>query len=104
MEGNSGRGSDRIHFRYLRPMRDAYAVDWALWGGGPGIPLTNLALHAAVAWLLFAALRRWSASLDAPAAWGALLATVAWAWHPSKVEAVSWIAGRTDLFCALGIF
>src|SRR5262249_31591831 len=34
---------------------------------------------------------------------GALVAMLAWAWHPSKVEAVSWIAGRTDILCALGI-
>jgi hypothetical protein len=31
------------------------------------------------------------------------LATLAWAWHPSKVEAVAWISGRTDLMCALGV-
>jgi len=94
------QGLSVIHFRYFRPLVAAsYAFDWALYGGRPfGFHLTNLLLHAAVAWLLFARLHRWSRSL-----WGAFLATLAWAWHPSKVEAVSWISGRTDLWCALGV-
>jgi hypothetical protein len=103
-KGEFWQGLAPIHFRYLRPIvSTSYALDWAIWGGKPaGFHATNLALHAAVAWLLYRALRRWSASAAAPAP-GALVAAVAWAWHPSKVEAVSWIAGRTDLFCALGI-
>jgi hypothetical protein len=93
-------GLGAIHFRYLRPLvSTSYAVDWALWEGHPlGFHLTNLCLHAAVAVMLYAALARWSAL-----PLGAFIATLAWAWHPSKVEAVAWIAGRTDILCALGI-
>jgi hypothetical protein len=100
--GEFWQGLTPVHFRYLRPVvSTSYALDWALYGGAPaGFHLTNLLLHGSVAWLLFCAMRRWA---PGSATSGALAATVAWAWHPSKVEAVSWIAGRTDLLCALGI-
>jgi len=93
-------GLGAIHFRYLRPLvSTSYAVDWSLWHGHPlGFHLTNLCLHALVSLLLYGSLCRWS---GAPL--GALVATIAWAWHPSKVEAVAWISGRTDLLCALGV-
>jgi hypothetical protein len=89
-----------IHFHYLRPLvSTSYALDWSVWQGHPlGFHLTNLCLHAWVSLLLYASLSRWSA-----APLSALLATLAWAWHPSKVEAVAWISGRTDLLCALGV-
>jgi len=98
--GEFWQGLPVVHFRYLRPLvSTSYAIDWAIWSGHPfGFHLTNLVLHASVSLLFYAALCRWTA-----APWGALAATLAWAWHPSKVEAVSWIAGRTDLLCALGI-
>ena len=94
------QGITAIHFRFLRPLvSTSYALDWALYGGRPaGFHATNLLLHATVALLLYATLRRWS---TAPI--GALVTTLAWAWHPSKVEAVSFVSGRTDLICALGI-
>src|SRR6185436_15549676 len=86
-KGEFWQGLAPIHFRYVRPIvSTSYALDWALWGGKPaGFHATNLALHAAAAWLLFAALRRWSGSLAVPSL-GTLVATVGWAWHPSKVE------------------
>jgi len=93
-------GLGAIHFRYVRPLvSTSYALDWTIWQGHPlGFHLTNLCVHALVSLLLYDTLCRWS---GAPL--GALLATLAWAWHPSKVEAVAWIAGRTDLLCALGV-
>jgi hypothetical protein len=93
-------GLSTIHFRYFRPLvSTSYALDWSVWQGQPlGFHLTNLCLHALVSLLLYSSLCRWSA---API--GALLAVLAWAWHPSKVEAVAWISGRTDLLCALGV-
>jgi hypothetical protein len=93
-------GLSSIHFHYLRPLvSTSYALDWSLWQGHPlGFHLTNLCLHAVVSLLLYATLSRWS---GAPL--GALVATLAWAWHPSKVEAVAWISGRTDILCALGV-
>jgi hypothetical protein len=94
------QGLATIHFRYLRPLvTTSYALDWSMWQGDPrGFHLTNLVLHALVSVLLYVSLCRWS---GAPL--GALVATLAWAWHPSKVEAVAWISGRTDLLCALGV-
>jgi hypothetical protein len=99
-QGEFWRGLDTVHFRYLRPLvSTSYALDWTLWNGSPlGFHLTNLCLHALVSAMLYGALCRWTAS---PV--GALLATALWAWHPSKVEAVAWISGRTDILCALGI-
>lgn len=99
-QGEFWRGLASIHFRYLRPLvSTSYALDWSAWQGHPlGFHLTNLCLHAVVSVLVYGALSRWS---GAPL--GALMATLAWAWHPSKVEAVAWISGRTDLLCALGI-
>ena len=99
-QGEFWRGLDTVHFRYLRPLvSTSYAFDWAIWSGHPfGFHLTNLGLHALVSVMLYAGVCRWSAS-----PFGALLATLAWAWHPSKVEAVAWISGRTDILCALGI-
>jgi hypothetical protein len=99
-QGEFWKGLSVVHFRYLRPLvSTSYALDWALWDGHPfGFHLTNLVLHGAVSFLLYACVRRWSG-----APMGAAVAVLGWAWHPSKVEAVSWISGRTDLWCALGI-
>ena len=100
LRGEFWEGLSLIHFHYVRPLVSAsYALDWAMWGANPfGFDVTNLLLHGAVSALLYAMVCRVS---HAP--WGALVAVLAWAWHPSKVEAVSWVSGRTDLLCALGI-
>lgn len=89
-----------LHFRYFRPLvTTSWAIDWALWGGHPGgFHATNLAIHAAVSCLVFLTLRRWSGREGA-----ALVATLIWAWHPTKTEAVVWISGRTDLLCTFGL-
>lgn len=89
-----------LHFQYFRPLvTTSWALDWALFGGHPaGFHATNLAIHAIVACLVFGTLRRWSGRDGA-----ALLATLVWAWHPTKTEAVVWISGRTDLLCTLGL-
>lgn len=85
---------------YYRPIfTTSLAVDWTVWNGNPtGFHATNLVLHGVVTWLVLRALRRWTGS-ELAAVGGALL----WAWHPSKTEAVAWIAGRTDLLCMLGM-
>ena len=87
--------------RYYRPLVTAsYALEFRLSGGDPFLfHLTNLVAHALVAVLALFTLRRWVGAL-VPAALGALF----FALHPTKAESVAWIAGRTDVLCALGIF
>src|SRR6266446_10047481 len=48
-----------------RPIRDiSYAIDYALWGERPfGYHLTNLVIHAANVLLVFALIRRFTASI-----------------------------------------
>jgi len=85
---------------YWRPGVSAtYALDWKLGGGSPVMfHITNLVLQAVASGLVFVTLRRWLGGL-LPAFAGALLFVV----HPTKVESVAWIAGRTDVICLLAI-
>jgi hypothetical protein len=57
--------------------------------------VANVALHATNVVLLVAVLRLLGAG-----AWGAGLAAVIFAVHPTTVEPVAWISGRGDLLCA----
>ncbi|MBM4045907.1 MAG: tetratricopeptide repeat protein [Planctomycetes bacterium] len=73
----------------------SFALDYKLWALEPwGYRLTNLALHAANALLLFAFLRRLRMS-PGVSLWAALLFAV----HPIHVEAVDWVKNRADLLC-----
>jgi hypothetical protein len=85
---------------YWRPMVLAsYALDWAIGGGSPmGFHLTNLAVHAANAVLLLLVLRQWCRS-----EWAAAVGAWLFAIHPVQTETVSFIAGRTDSLCVLGM-
>ena len=75
----------------------SYALDWRIGGGHPfWFHLVNLLLHAAVT-VLFALLVRRLFRRDVLALAAGLLFAV----HPIHTEAVSWIAGRADLFAAL---
>lgn len=83
---------------YYRPLTTTtFLFDRLSGGGRPGpFHATNLALHAlaaGVAWLL---LRRWL-----PGSWAPLAAALGFALHPSRVEPVAWISGRTDLLAGL---
>ncbi|GAB4323917.1 MAG: hypothetical protein Kow0059_19350 [Candidatus Sumerlaeia bacterium] len=82
---------------YYRPLvAGAMYLDDCLWGifHPGGWHLTNLALHWANAWLLFAVARR----LIRPDLWPAALAgALLFALHPRFPEAVYWISGRTVL-------
>ncbi|HEX3771187.1 MAG TPA: hypothetical protein VHV30_10000, partial [Polyangiaceae bacterium] len=82
---------------YYRPMVTAsYALD-ARWSGvnPAGYHATNVALYAAVAWLVFALLRAF-AMPPLVATGGALLFAV----HPALADAVAWIPGRNDALVA----
>lgn len=78
---------------YYRPLQAlTYALDYGLWGLVPaGFRLTNVAWHAATAVLLYAVGVRVLGV--APAA---LLAALVFAVHPIHVEAVAYVAGRSD--------
>lgn len=78
----------------------SFALDFALYGTVPfGYHLTNLALHAISSFFVYLLTlelvqgeRRWEVSLTS----GALFAL-----YPVHPEAVTWIAGRVDLICAV---
>jgi Flp pilus assembly protein TadD len=88
-----------------------FAVDYQLWGSGPGgFKRTNMLIHLANVWLVFGLIWRlfrrptevetfrgrcWDASA---AALGAGLFAV----HPVVVEPVTWVAGREELLMTLG--
>src|SRR5258706_2102676 len=85
---------------YWRPgVSASYAFDWQLGQGSPVVfHAMNLIWHALASCLAFFALRRWIAS-PLPAVVAALIFAV----HPTKVESVAWIAGRTDGLCAVAM-
>jgi hypothetical protein len=86
---------------YWRPgVSASYAADWLLGGGSPVVfHATNLLGHAAASLLAFSLLLRWTGA-TMPAFFAALLFAV----HPTKAESVAWIAGRTDVLCAVAMF
>ena len=75
----------------------SYMADIAAFGMGPhGHHLTNVVLHAANAGLLFWVLFRMTGSR-----WPSFFAAALFAWHPTRVEAVAWIAARKDVLSGL---
>ena len=75
----------------------SYMADIAVFGIGPhGHHVVNVFLHAANAALLFWALFRMTGSR-----WRSLFAAALFAWHPTRVEAVAWIAARKDVLSGL---
>src|SRR2546430_15790131 len=83
-----------LFWNSYRPIRDiSYAIDYALWGERPfGYHLTNLVIHAANVLLVFALIRRFTASLVT-----AVLTALIFAVHPIQTDAVTYISGRRDL-------
>jgi tetratricopeptide (TPR) repeat protein len=92
---------------WTRPLLDLYApLTYSVWallsavvGATPwAFHLTNIALHAASAWLVFALLRDLLDEGDVgPALAGALVFAV----HPIQTEAVAWASETKDLLSAL---
>jgi tetratricopeptide (TPR) repeat protein len=78
---------------WLTHMADCQA--YGLWAGGHH--LTNVALHAAAAVLLFLALREMTGSL-----WRSAFVAGVFAIHPLRAESVAWIAERKDVLS--GVF
>lgn len=78
---------------YYRPLQAlTYALDYQVWGLAPaGFRLSSVAWHAASAVLLYAVGVRVLGIATA-----ALLAALVFAVHPVHVEAVAYVAGRSD--------
>ncbi|HML95466.1 MAG TPA: hypothetical protein PKC29_08575 [Thermodesulfobacteriota bacterium] len=92
--------------RYYRPVVYASMVlDNDLWGVSPfGFHLSNLLANAVAAVLFY-----FAALLVLRELWGggggaAFLSALLFALYPMHVESVSWIAGRTDVLCAVFFF
>ncbi|HVG43266.1 MAG TPA: hypothetical protein VM890_01010, partial [Longimicrobium sp.] len=75
----------------------SFALDWTLFGGSPAAShAVNVLLHAAVAVLVAALVRRLGGGTGPAAAAGAVFAV-----HPVHVEAVANLVGRSELLAAL---
>jgi Tfp pilus assembly protein PilF len=78
-------------------------ADYVVWGMNPfGYHLTSVVIHAANAVLLFLVAQRLlgralPAAPDHAVRLGALVAALAWAVHPLRVESVAWITERRDV-------
>ena len=71
----------------------SYMADVEVFGTGPqGHHLVNVLLHAANSALLFWALFRMTGSR-----WRSFFVAALFAWHPTRAEAVAWIAARKDV-------
>ena len=87
-----------VHEQWWLPLLwISYMADIEVFGPGPrGHHLVNVLLHAANAALLFWALFRMTGSR-----WRSAFVAALFAWHPTRVEAVAWIAARKDVLSGL---
>lgn len=87
---------------YYRPLVElSFWLDNLLWGMEPRtLHLESILLHCANSLLVFVLARKLN-DADTSSSLFPLLAGLLFALHPVNVEAVVWIAGRTDLLLAL---
>jgi hypothetical protein len=90
-----------LHHGYWHPVTWlSLQIDVTLFGPEPcGFHLTNVALHALNAGVLFLVLRRLTGCTGRSAAVALL-----WALHPLRVEPVSWVTARKDMLSGLFFF
>ncbi len=88
---------------YYRPLVElSFWLDQQLWGLEPGVMhLENVLLHLANALLVYRIASRCAKKTGADLFWLPLFAAMLFLLHPLNVEAVAWIAGRTDPILAL---
>ncbi|HMB35924.1 MAG TPA: tetratricopeptide repeat protein [Methylomirabilota bacterium] len=87
----------------------SFGLDYVIWGMNPlGYHLTNVALHAAAAAVLYVVAKRVLrvalSDCRATNGWlraGALVAALAFGFHPLRVESVAWITERRDVLSGL---
>lgn len=93
------------HRYYYRPLVElSYYLDSRLWGMEPvTMHLENVLLHVACVLLVFLLARRISACSPDSFPLIPIFSALLFALHPLNVEAVSWIAGRTDPMAAMFI-
>ncbi len=93
--------------RYYRPMiYTSIVVDKGIWGVSPfGFHLSNLIFNSAsvVLFYFMVLLIFGEFGIERKEA-AAFLSSVLFALHPMHVESVSWVAGRSDVLCALFLF
>lgn len=91
---------------YYRPIVElSFYLDNLLWGMEPSaMHLENILLHCANSLLVFLLARRILLRQDNETLMIPLLVALFFALHPLNVEAVAWIAGRTDPLLTLFIF
>lgn len=76
----------------------SHELDWTLFGNCPaGHHGTSVLLHAIAAVLAFVAFRRLTGAF-----WTSAFGAALFAWHPLRVESVSWIAERKDVLSVVG--
>lgn len=88
---------------YYRPVLEfSFWLDNFCWGMEPVVMhLENILLHCSNALLVFLLARRVSGTDEGSRCWIPILAAFLFALHPVNVEAVGWIAGRSDPLLAL---
>jgi protein O-mannosyl-transferase len=92
----------------------SYAIDLAIWGYRPvGFHVTNVAIHATVAVLLYRLLSRLLADVRTRSGqplephvalaetWAAFIPAALFAVHPIFTEAVAYVSGRSELLCGM---
>ncbi|MEO0082382.1 MAG: tetratricopeptide repeat protein [candidate division WOR-3 bacterium] len=91
-------GSEATRVRYYRPLTVlSFWLDRQMWGLNPlGFHLTNVLLNALVLLLLALLLSEFVSQ-----AWPVLLGVALFGLHPSHVESVAFVSGRTDLLAAV---
>ena len=106
---DSDRGTLEVANLYYRPLVTvSFMVDHALFGLKPwGFHLTNVLLHMLATLLVFVLARRVLRGPEVDDAPGWQVEAASWAAaalfavHPSRVEAVTWVSGRTDVMMTL---
>jgi protein O-mannosyl-transferase len=92
--------NDKARSFYRPLIMSSYAADYRLYGYNPkGFHLTNILAHtlcAIIVYMLAVRLLKDRAQ--------ALIAALIWAIHPTRIENVVWISGRTDIFAGIFYF
>jgi protein O-mannosyl-transferase len=102
--------TDATTSNFYRPLqRLTYTLDYALYGFQPwGWHLTNIALHAAAAAMLFLFVEKLIASIADASGSRSLIVpgfvAMIWAVHPVHTSGVCYVAGRADLLAVLFAF